>query len=364
MDELKGHYSKKEIFIDDEQNPSKVAIFEKSKLVEFLCILGPEVPEIGSVHVAKIRQIFIQHRLATAELENGIPISVRLSNQKLRSGELVIVTVSSEPWDEKPARAILGAQLSGRYIILLPNKPEINRMSSRVASNYGTEISIKKEISGHIPENFGFILRRQALTSQVKSIKEEIDILLLDWRNNADFPVKLNLITKPKKLYSGISLNKRARIIAPTATLKIKPQTPDWYPVFEQVDKACENKFVTNQQVVFWFQPTRGLTAIDIDSAGSKMAPIELSAHVSKVVMDQIRLRQISGVVFLDMPRISKSNRIKFQQSCQDYALYDIRHPDIHGVGPAGLLEMTISHRHMPLADRMKNFKSMINNGF
>ena len=315
------------------------------------------MPEIGSVHVAKIRQVFTQHRLATAELENGVLISVRLSNKKLLSGELVIITVSSEPWHEKPARAILGAQLAGRYVILLPGNPDITRVSSRSASSDKLIQFLKKEILEDIPENFGLILRRQALKSKVEFIKREIEVLLSDWRNNAEFPVNTNVITTPRKLYSGIPLNKRAGIIAPTAKFKIIQKSSDWHTVFEQIDEACDDKFVTNQQVVFWFQSTKGLTAIDIDSAGSKMGPIELSMHVSKIVMDQIRLRQISGVVCVDIPRTPKLNRIKFQKSFQEYALYDIRHPDIHGVGPAGLLEMTISHRHMPLVNRMKIFK-------
>ena len=360
MDKFEEQHVFTEIMSDDESNPSKVAIFQNNYLVEFICKLGPNVPAIGSVHVAKICQVFTQHRLATGELENGILISIRLSKKKLCSGELVIVTVTSEPWQEKPPRAVLGAQLSGRYIILLPDNPDINRVSNRSILKDKSTQSLKKEISEQVPKNFGFIIRRQALKSQKKLIKNEIKILLSDWRNNAEFPIKLNLISKPKKLYSGISLNKRAQIIAPTAPFRVSSHLSDWHTVFEQLDEACDNKLLTKQQVVLWFQSTRGLTAIDIDSAGSKMAPTELSAHVSKVVMKQIRLRQISGVVCIDIPRTSRSDRIKFQQSCQDHALYDIRHPDIHGIGPAGLLEMTISHRHMPLEDRMTILKSIM----
>ena len=34
--------------------------------------------------------------------------------------------------------------------------------------------------------------------------------------------------------------------------------------------------------------------------------------------------------------------------------LSDIRHPDIYGFGPAGLLEMTVRRRYMTLENRMK----------
>ena len=72
------------------------------------------------------------------------------------------------------------------------------------------------------------------------------------------------------------------------------------------------------------------------------MSPLELSLHVSEAIMSQVRLRQISGIVVIDMPRLSKIEREKFQVLPR-ICLSDIRHPDIYGVGPAGLLEMTVS---------------------
>ena len=41
------------------------------KLVEFLSILGPDIPQIGSVHIARIHQTFKQHRLLMQKLKNG-----------------------------------------------------------------------------------------------------------------------------------------------------------------------------------------------------------------------------------------------------------------------------------------------------
>ena len=60
----------KEIITDNEISPSKVAILENGNLVEYLCLLGPEVPKLGSIHIARVHQVFRQHRLATAEIEN------------------------------------------------------------------------------------------------------------------------------------------------------------------------------------------------------------------------------------------------------------------------------------------------------
>ena len=56
-------------------------------LVSWLSIyhlLGSEVPQIGSVHIARIQQIFKQHKLANAKLENGTKISLRFQMKNKR----------------------------------------------------------------------------------------------------------------------------------------------------------------------------------------------------------------------------------------------------------------------------------------
>ena len=349
----------REILTDDELSPSKVAILENGYLVEYLCLLGPEVPQIGSIHIARVHQVFRQHRLATAEIENGLKISVRLSNEKIKSGELVIVTIGTEPWGRKPARATLGAQIAGKYVILLPGRPDIGRISKWSTFNNTTSNSLMEGLKKLIPNDYGLILRRRAIFEEKRLIEDEIDILLDDFQKNAAYPTKLELMTDPKKIFSGLSLIKTACIMSPGAIIRIIQNTSDWHFVNAQVDTACDPKFTTKKNVVIWFQSTEALTAIDIDSAASKMSPSELSLHVSEVIMSQVRLRQISGIVVIDMPRLSKIEREKFQESCKEYALSDIRHPDIYGIGPAGLLEMTVRHRYMPLSQRMKIISSL-----
>ena len=120
------------------------------------------------------------------------------------------------------------------------------------------------------------------------------------------------------------------------------------------MDYTNKPYFITEQKVGIWFESTKGLTAIDIDSAGSKQSPSKLMTHIAEIVLAQIRLRQLSGALFLDMPRLSKADKIKFYKLCHSYALLDIRHPDIYGFGPAGLLEMTVPRRYMTLENRMK----------
>ena len=82
-------------------------------------------------HRKNTSEVFRQHRLATAEIENGLKISVRLSNEKIKSGELVIVTINYRALGHKTSKSAVGAQITGKYVILLPGRPDISRMSNR-----------------------------------------------------------------------------------------------------------------------------------------------------------------------------------------------------------------------------------------
>ena len=60
-----------QLILDNELSPTKIAIMYAGKLVEFLSLLPSEIPRIGSVHIARIQQIFKQHKLSNAELQDG-----------------------------------------------------------------------------------------------------------------------------------------------------------------------------------------------------------------------------------------------------------------------------------------------------
>ena len=342
------------LMLDNETNPSKIAIMYAGKLVEFLSLLPSDIPQIGSVHIARIEQTFKQHKLANAKLEDGTKISLRISNEQLSTGSLVLVTITAEPWDNKPARAVLGAELTGRYVILLPGKPDIRRVSKKSVKGKRGTLTSEQLIDAELPENFGIILRRQALNAPAIAIKQEIKILLEDWQDCSASYSNIEWHSTPKKVYSGLPLLHASKIIAPSAKSSIFKDDNEWQGIYDQLDYANKPYFVTEQKVGIWFQSTKGLTAIDIDSAGSKQSLSKLMPHIAETVLDQIRLRQLSGALFLDMPRLSKADKIKFYKLCHSYALSDIRHPDIYGFGPAGLLEMTVRRRYMTLENRMK----------
>ena len=69
-----------------------------------------------------------------------------------------------------------------------------------------------EELKKLIPNDYGLILRRRAILEEKRLIENEIDTLLDDFQKNADYPKKLELMTVPKKIFSGFSTNPREKL--------------------------------------------------------------------------------------------------------------------------------------------------------
>ena len=129
---------------------------------------------------------------------------------------------------------------------------------------------------------------------QLKAIKQEIKILLEDWQDRSTSHSNIDWCSTPKKIYSGLSLLQASKIIAPLAKSKIFKDDNEWQGIYDQLDYANKPYFITEQKVGIWFQSTKGLTAIDIDSAGSKQSPSKLMTTHCR---DCFRSNKITSII-------------------------------------------------------------------
>ena len=76
----------------------------------------------GTVHVVRLeRGVGADNRRMYARLADGTQVSVRtVRGRKVRPGDLVTVTITSCPRENKPWQAVMGARLTGPRLTLLP----------------------------------------------------------------------------------------------------------------------------------------------------------------------------------------------------------------------------------------------------
>ena len=317
---------------DDPARPGRLALCRGWQLIDYWPAPPDPVHGPGAVHLARLEQLFTAQRRGRVRLADGTQASFRLpARHQLKAGQLIYVTLTAEAASGKPLQASLGIQLAGRAVVLLAG-----------------ETAGKLPDGVQLPVGFGVIWRRRANTVPASALQAEINRLLGRWADRLAEPEGLLEAGAAAQLLPACDLREEAALAAPQLELVAAEDTcwPDWQ---EQARAACDPELVTASGFVLHFGQTRALTAIDVDSAASHLAVADRLEEICRAVLDGIRLRRLSGLILLDMPRLQKRPQQRCLDLLRSFAAEDPRHPEILGLGPAGLIEMTVRRQRCPL---------------
>ena len=93
---------------------------------------------------------------------------------------------------------------------------------------------------------------------------------------------------------------------------------------------------------VMWVEPTRALTAIDLDSGSGDLAALFTAAP--QAIARQLRLRQTGGLVAVDVPRASPAAGRGFDEALEHALARDPRSPERIGHSRGGMTEIRIAY--------------------
>lgn len=350
--------------VDNKETPRWAALFSGPHLCEFW--QASNRPHLGAHHLARITQRHEQHRRLTAIIAGDIPISFQIHDSKaqdsaagaagkLDSGQMVPATITADARADKPIQASFGRQLAGRFILI--NLDAGDGLSLRLSKKQSDSLSEAKraallECLPPLPDGACYILRRagfKTLINQQHLIEAEATALLSAWQDHKVLGDK----TIPHCLYRGRNFVEQTQLLYPDITVSLAEQI-DVDEAELQAETALSEQHICRNGAVLWIEPTRTAVMIDIDSAASKLGPSELAGDVLPEIVAALRLRQLSGRIILDLPRVSKGRQKEIEGTLRKMAATDPRHPDIIGFTASGLLEIKIRHGRMPLAEMMR----------
>jgi len=291
----------------------------------------------SSVHRVRIDRVFPRQGRATARLTDGTPVSVRIGRRDtVAVGQLTTVTIIAAPREDKPWQAVIGARLVGRDLVLLPGDAGI-AMSRHLEAEPDDGVMAALTESLRSAGDFGVILRRTA--TETEALPAACRALIGEWRDLAS--------SKDAKgcLFDGGGLAARIRRQHPE--IPIVETDPDTWMVF---DSAWDGMIaeVGDPQVPLagggrmWIEPTRALTAIDLDSGDGGLEALFAAAPAA--IASQLRLRQTGGPVAIDLPRMTPATRGKVDSELAAALAADPRHPEWIGRSRAGMLELRFPH--------------------
>ncbi len=358
-----------------------VAVVEDGHLVEYLPEAGDSSAE--AIYLGKVERIMPGMKAAFVNIgqeRNGfLPLEERNAPDlpKLQTGSRVIVQVSKEAHDQKGAFLTRDISLCGEFVLFCP----LNRtqaVSSRITAK-GRRKALKElaaEISGG---EFGVVMRSAAEHASEELIRAEVTELHSRWETlhkaapTAHAP---SVLHKPRTALDVVLADYHPRGIDRICTNDeaLARQLSGFAPVqlmndnlFDtariktQVMKALDRRIWLESGGNLVFDPCEALTVIDVNTAKftgkTALADTVLQTNLEacEEIARQVRLRNISGIIIIDMiDMASKNDQHAVFQALEQAFRNDRVKTVVHGFTSLGLVEMTRRRSRQPLKDLMK----------
>ncbi len=388
----------------DKQRNKTIVVVENGRLVEkYQENDGAERLE-GNIYIGKVQNVLLGMQAAFVDIgkEKNTFIHIRdvmpkASNETgnkneplnkynikdyIRTEMPILVQVKKDSTSKKGARVSTHMNISGRYIVLMPNSEFIT--VSKKIEDIKEKNRLLNIVNPIVPKGYGIIIRTSAEGKNETEIKEDLDKLIKKWQNILE---KYNNLKKqktfiPKIIYKNQGIIEKlildlvdkelTRIIANDETtyaeiekdiknmqidsdikleLKKGETVLDIYDLETQLEKADNRKVWLKCGGFITIDKTEALTAIDVNS-GKYVGTKDLAKTIFTVnkeatveIAKQVRLRDIGGIIIIDyIDMENKDDKEKILKELEENLKKDRSKTQVIGFTPLDLLEMTRKH--------------------
>lgn len=295
--------------------------------------------------------------------------------KKVRSGDQLIVQIAKEPLGTKGARITSHVSLPGKYLVYLPTGRQIG-ISKRI-SNERERRRLRDAINSAKPKDGGVIARTaceglpkkdligdiQALDRTWEEIKaksagakapallhsdldlvlrcvrdmlsDDVDEIVIDTQKDAD---------RTRRYVSDFMPNLAKRVEAYTATAPIF----DRYGVEDQITRATDPRVWLKSGGYLVIDQGEALTMIDVNTGrfvgkrSQEETVFRTNMEAAVEVVQQLRLRNIGGIIIIDLIDMEESgNRQRVTETLEAALAKDKARTSILRISELGLVQMT-----------------------
>ena len=307
--------------------------------------------------------------------------------ERLQKGEDIIVQISKEPIGSKGARVTSNISLPGRYLVFLPLSRQVG-VSRRIASDEERQ-RLREAVEAVAPDSGGIIIRTACEGVSKREIQSDLRLLRKLWtrlsRKAATLPAptilhqELDVVLRTMR---DLSASDVTRVVVDNRrdyqriSDFIEEVMPRWRPrvelyelvepIFErygieaQIAKALERKVWLKSGGYIVIDHTEALTAVDVNTGrfvgktDHHETALRTNLEAARVIVDQLRLRNIGGLIVIDFIDMENGEHRKAVLSALTEALKaDKARANIVGLSELGLVEMTRQRTRESLAQRL-----------
>lgn len=368
----------REIYV--QRSPSReIAVTENGKLVEYLRDEANDAAA-EAIFLGRVERVVPGMKAAFVDIgqeKNGfLPLQERnlTGTAALQSGMNVLVQIRKEAQGTKGAFLTRDISLCGEYVLVLPLSGMIG-VSSRITGEEERRAlqALGREIAGG---RCGLVMRGAALEADEDDVREETEALLEKWesiRRAAPTSHAPSCVHSARSQLQALIDDYRQRGIDCIHTddealgselEKIcpvrlsRPGVMDMMGLTTQRDKALERRVWLPSGGNLVIDPCEALTVIDVNTAkftGKRQLEetiLKLNLEACAEIARQIRLRNLSGIILIDMIDMeTEDNRRQVLCALQEALAADRVKTAIHGFTSLGLVEMTRKKSRRPLRD-------------
>ncbi len=295
--------------------------------------------------------------------------------ERLKKGHELIVQVAKEPIGSKGARVTGVISLPGRHLVFTPYSNQIG--VSRRIENEEERTRLKEIVLSERPEQGGFIIRTACEGLTKREIQGDMRFLAKLWRRLQD---KANSAGAPALLHYDMDLVLRSMRDLFTADTRhvlvdskrefqrlsefleaVMPRFKnrvelyeDTDPIFDrfgievQIHRALERKVWLRSGGYLVIDQTEALTVIDVNTGryvgktDQDETILKTNLEAVKTIIEQIRLRNIGGLIVLDLIDMQNTeHRKQVFEALREALKKDKARSRLLPISELGLIEMT-----------------------
>lgn len=389
---------RKDIIVSTSDIETRIAVMEEGNFAEFFLERADQTSLVGNIYKGKVLNLMSGLKAAFVNIgieKNGfLPLNeipfedfselfeseiemeheYRPEEIKLKENQEIIVQVTKDSYGMKGPRITSYISIPGRYVVLLINAKNIG-ISRKIRQRRVREVLFRS--TKHFkPPGMGLIIRTAAARAKPDEIRREVDVLKREWERTlekAKNPAPILLYQEPDALIKAVrdvfNTDVRSLIVdsapaynkiisylgkvSPRMRSRVKLYT-EARPVFERYSVEEKLRAILERKV--WLpsggyiviDQTEALVTIDVNTGKSskeKQAErLALSTNLEALreIVRQLRLRDIGGLVIVDLIDLSKRDNIdRMLREFKTMIREDKARYRVGAISEFGLLEFT-----------------------
>lgn len=363
----------------------------EGELLEF-AVERPDTPTlVGSIFKGRIQRVLPGMQAAFIDIGQSKNAFLYLGDQEKKKsfaeGEDILIQIAKEGFGTKGPKATLELILPGRFVALSPTQEHIG-LSRRINDEDERE-RLKKIAEKMKPNSMGLIVRTAAIDAQEEEIQEEVNALIEIWNH---LQARWSRSNSPSLLYRDLELAVRmvrdyftgdtAEVVVddrqsfqriqellvdqlPDLVNRLKLYTGEegifaHYGLREQIKKLYQRKIFLPSGGSIVIDHTEAMTVIDVNTekfvGRSHLSDTAYQTNLEAVkeIANQIRLRDLSGMILVDFIDMNESEREEIQATLRERTKGDRNRVHLAGFTTLGLMEMTRKKIRKDLNNRLQ----------